>query len=52
MNKEPKRTKTPGGRILRNAYQVRFIDGKWYPVSGGDMTILEAQKEAKRRNKK
>lgn len=47
---EKMKTKTAGGRILKNVYSVKFTEGKWYPASGGKMTILEAQKEAKRRN--
>lgn len=50
-----KRTRTSGGRILRLAYRVELHGGKWVVTSGGGqpgtMTVYEAQKEARRRNK-
>ena len=48
-----KREKTSGGRVLLRRYGVLRIDGKWLVTASvyGNMTIIEARAEAKRRNK-
>ena len=48
-----KREKTSGGRVLLRRYGVERIDGKWLVIASvyGNMTIIEARAEAKRRNK-
>lgn len=47
-----KREKTSGGRVLLRRYGIERIDGKWLVTASsyGDMTIIEARAEAKRRN--
>ncbi len=47
-----KREKTSGGRVLLRRYGIERIDGKWLVTasSHGDVTIIEARAEAKRRN--
>ena len=44
--------KTSGGRVLLRRYGIERIDGKWLVIASsyGNMTIIEARAEAKRRN--
>lgn len=47
---------TRGGRSLRRAYSVQFVQGRWVVGVGGfwpgkRMTIFDARTEARKRNR-